>query len=182
MSPFATSLVLQHRLTACCALPVTGLVGALVASSYKWGYFAFGTAALFYIWYILLGPAMISTTALGPEFRKSFMASAIYLSAIWALYPVAWGLADGANVIGSDGEMIFYGVLDVLAKPVFCLFHVWSIRNLDYNKLQLQSGKYSVGAHYEPARDAEMNNMHKNRIADTTAAHPRASEATAVTH
>jgi len=29
---------------------VTGLVGALVPSSYKWGYYAFGLAALFYIW------------------------------------------------------------------------------------------------------------------------------------
>ena len=28
---------------------VTGLVGALVASSYKWGYFVFATVALFFI-------------------------------------------------------------------------------------------------------------------------------------
>jgi bacteriorhodopsin len=28
---------------------VTGLVGALVASSYKWGYFVFATIALFFI-------------------------------------------------------------------------------------------------------------------------------------
>ena len=31
---------------------VMGLVGALVPSTYKWGYFAFGTVALFYIWYV----------------------------------------------------------------------------------------------------------------------------------
>lgn len=29
---------------------VSGLVGALVHSTYKWGYFVFGVAALFYIW------------------------------------------------------------------------------------------------------------------------------------
>lgn len=32
------------------------------------------------------------------------------------------GLADGGNYITPDSEMIFYGVLDVLAKPVFLLF------------------------------------------------------------
>ena len=45
---------------------VTGLVGGLVVSSYKWGYFAFGCAALVYIWFILLWPAMRSVTLLGP--------------------------------------------------------------------------------------------------------------------
>ena len=29
---------------------IAGLVGALVASTYKWGYYSFGCAALFYVW------------------------------------------------------------------------------------------------------------------------------------
>ena len=29
---------------------VSGLVGALVASSYKWGYYVFGCVSLFYVW------------------------------------------------------------------------------------------------------------------------------------
>ena len=32
---------------------VSGLVGALVHSTYKWGYYVFGVVALFYIWYAL---------------------------------------------------------------------------------------------------------------------------------
>ncbi len=35
---------------------VTGLVGALVRSSYKWGYFAFGLLALYYIWFVVVAP------------------------------------------------------------------------------------------------------------------------------
>jgi bacteriorhodopsin len=31
---------------------ITGLVGALVATRYKWGYYAFGCFALFYIWFV----------------------------------------------------------------------------------------------------------------------------------
>ena len=33
---------------------VCGLVGALVSSTYKWGFYVFGCAALFYIWYVYL--------------------------------------------------------------------------------------------------------------------------------
>ncbi len=29
---------------------ISGLVGALVQSTYKWGYYTFGVAALFYVW------------------------------------------------------------------------------------------------------------------------------------
>ena len=30
-----------------------------------------------------------------------------------------WGIADGARKLSVDGEIIAYAVLDVLAKPVF---------------------------------------------------------------
>lgn len=170
---------------------VTGLVGSLVVSSYKWGYFAFGCAALVYIWYILLVPALKSATVLGPDFKKAFMFSAIYLSALWTLYPLAWGLADGGNRITPTSEMIFYGILDVLAKPVFTGFHLFMISKLDYTKLQLQSGKFSEGASIINANDrygngnGELDNMRKNARADATAVghtEPRHSTATAVAH
>ena len=40
-------------------LVITGLVAALVPSTYKWGYYTFGVAALFYIWWVhaTLSPA-----------------------------------------------------------------------------------------------------------------------------
>ena len=33
---------------------ICGLVGALVHSDYKWGFFVFGVVALFYVWYVSL--------------------------------------------------------------------------------------------------------------------------------
>ena len=33
---------------------VSGLVGALVASSYKWGYYVFGLLGIFYVWLVTL--------------------------------------------------------------------------------------------------------------------------------
>jgi hypothetical protein len=45
-----------------------------------------------------------------------------------------------------DSEMIFYGVLDILAKPVFCFYHLFAMSKLDLTALQLQSGKFSSSA------------------------------------
>ena len=56
----------------------------------------------------------------------------------------AWGLADGGNVISPDSEMVFYGILDVLAKPVFCFFHLFMLSRLDLTVLQLNSGKFTT--------------------------------------
>jgi hypothetical protein len=41
---------------------VTRLFGSLVVSRYKWGFLAFSCAALFYLWYVLLGPARASAS------------------------------------------------------------------------------------------------------------------------
>ncbi|WVF70347.1 hypothetical protein IAT40_005137 [Kwoniella sp. CBS 6097] len=125
---------------------VTGLVGALVPSTYKWGFYAFGCAALFYIWWVLAGPARSSAGVIGPKFQSAFTLSAAILSFLWLLYPIAWGLADGGNVISPDSEMVFYGVLDVLAKPVFTFIHLWKLSSLDLTLLQLSSGKFTTSA------------------------------------
>ncbi|EIW72498.1 hypothetical protein TREMEDRAFT_17826, partial [Tremella mesenterica DSM 1558] len=125
---------------------VTGLIGSLTASSYKWGFFLFGMVALVYIWYVLVGPARVSARLLGPAYGRTFTTSAILLSFLWLLYPIAWGLADGGNVISPNGEMVFYGILDLLAKPVFIFLHLGMLSKLDLSLLQLQSGKWSSGA------------------------------------
>ncbi len=96
---------------------ITGLIGALVVSVYKWGFFAFGCAALFWIYYVLFGPARIAAKEGGEDLHKAYIVGTSILSFLWFLYPICWGLADGGNAIHPDSEMVFYGVLDVLAKP-----------------------------------------------------------------
>lgn len=81
----------------------------------------------------------------------------------------------------ADGILaVFYGVLDLLAKPVFTAYHVFMISRLDYTKMQLQSGKFSEGA--AMIRENELSNVNnsalKNARADATAT-GRFSEATA---
>ena len=125
---------------------VTGLVGALIPTAYKWAFWAFGMAALFYIWWVLAGPARESARALGGHFSRSFVISGSLLSILWLVYPIIWGVADGGNVITTDSEMVAYGVLDFLAKPVFLFIHLWFLSKEDLSRLQLSSGKFSTTA------------------------------------
>lgn len=62
------------------------------------GYFTLGMFFEFYIWWVLFGPARNTAHLLGSDVRSAFTKSAIFLSVLWALYPIAWGLADGSNV------------------------------------------------------------------------------------
>lgn len=98
---------------------VTGLVGALTSTSYKWGYWTFGMFALFFIAYELVIDARRHATAFGGSVKSTFLQCGVLTIFLWFLYPIAWGLSEGGNVIHPDSEAIFYGILDVLAKPGF---------------------------------------------------------------
>ena len=52
----------------------------------------------------------------------------------WTIYPIAWGLCEGSNIISVTGEMIFYGILDIFTKPVFAILTLFLRRNMDINK------------------------------------------------
>ncbi|BGP13102.1 hypothetical protein JCM10213_000895 [Rhodosporidiobolus nylandii] len=152
------------------AMIETGLIGALVASRYKWGFYVMGCVALFVIWYILLVPGRASAARLGSDYSTVYLRSTIVLSVLWLVYPVIWGVADGGNLITPTSEMIAYGVLDLLAKPVFTAYHCYSMSKLDYARLGFSSGKVSDGAHQNLLN--EKTNYH-NGVGDT----PRASMA-----
>lgn len=124
----------------------TGLIGSLVVSQYKWGFYAFGCVAMLLVFYDLYLVGWASAKKLDQGLGKTYITGAVMLSFLWFLYPIAWGLADGGNQISPTGEMVFYGVLDLLAKPVFALVHLLGLRSLDYDVLGLQSGKRSAWA------------------------------------
>lgn len=52
----------------------------------------------------------------GADIQKIYTLCGVWTIFLWFLYPIAWGLSEGGNVIPSDSEAIFYGVLDLLAK------------------------------------------------------------------
>ncbi len=122
---------------------VTGLIGALVKTSYKWGYWTFGTFALFYIIFMLAWDARKQAGVIGKDVGRAFLICGSLTSFLWLLYPVAWGVCEGGNLISPDSEAVFYGILDVLAKPVFGALLIWGHRGIDPARLGLEIKDYS---------------------------------------
>jgi bacteriorhodopsin len=117
---------------------VTWLAGSVVTSTYKWGYFVIGIFALFLLSINLLWFGRQYANAISPispSVNRTYLIGACWIVSLWYLYPVCWGLSDGGNVIGSDGEMIFYGVLDLLTKPIWGAFILFSHRSIDIDTI-----------------------------------------------
>ncbi|KAI1465358.1 bacteriorhodopsin [Daldinia caldariorum] len=134
---------------------VTGLIGALTRTRFKWGFWAFGTAALLFIVYELLFDARRHASTLGGAPKKTFMFCGSFLIFLWLLYPIAWGLSEGGNVIHPDGEAVFYGVLDILAKPVFGLMLILGHRKISSSQLglRIRNRSQTTSEKYNPSAD-----------------------------
>lgn len=65
---------------------------------------------------------------------------------LWFLYPIAWGICEGGNVIAPDSEAVFYGILDLLAKPVFGALLLWGHRGIDPGRLGRESFSFCTSA------------------------------------
>ncbi len=78
-----------------------------------------------------------------------------WLNLLWLLYPIAFGLSDGSNVIGVTGGFIFFGVLDVLMMPVLSFGFLFLARNWDYGKLNLAFSEYRGVRHSETFLEKE---------------------------
>jgi len=106
---------------------VSWLSGALVRTSYKWGYFAFDLFAYFILAYLLLSWGMQHAKRVLTH--KTYTPLAGFLVLLWAIYPISWGLSEGANRLSVTGEMVFYGILDLITIPIYgTLFLILSKR------------------------------------------------------
>ena len=79
--------------------------------------------------------------------RSGYVRGAGFVAFITMLYPIAWGCSEGGNVISLTGEMIWYGILDLLLGPVFLFIFLWGLRSVDYGAFGLASGKYTDAAY-----------------------------------
>lgn len=118
---------------------ITGLIGALVSSRYKWGYWTIGCVAMFFVFYNIIFVARKSAQAIGSDVHKLFLALSGLTIVLWTLYPLAWGLCEGGNYITADSEAVFYGILDFLAKPVFTAILIIGHSKLDYARFGLSA-------------------------------------------
>jgi bacteriorhodopsin len=99
---------------------LTGLFAAFGHSGgQKWGYYAMGCLAYLVIVYELAIPGRRAVMAKDSQTAKLFASIGGFTLILWTLYPIVWGIGDGARKWSVDTEIIAYAVLDVLAKPVF---------------------------------------------------------------
>ncbi|TCD69747.1 hypothetical protein EIP91_006514 [Steccherinum ochraceum] len=144
MLQFATGLALSDILTTAFfawIVVVCGLVGALVASLYKWGFFVMGVFALMYIWSSLNGHGPRTAFGAGDGVRSGYRRGSGYVTLITLMYPLVWGLSEGGNVLSPSGEMVWYGILDLLLGPLFLYYFIFGLRAVDYEGFGFRSGK-----------------------------------------
>lgn len=98
-----------------------GLYGA-ISEFYTYYFFGFGCLCYVYIVYTLIWKARQSARALGSDVHRLYVGVAIYTAALWTLYPIVWSLSEAGDVTSTESEAAFYGVLDLLAKPVCALW------------------------------------------------------------
>ncbi|KAF2675040.1 family A G protein-coupled receptor-like protein [Microthyrium microscopicum] len=121
---------------------VSFLVGALISSTYKWGFFVFGLAALGYIAYTLVIPGRKHAAFLGTDVARAYNVAALLLIFAGFLYPIAWGVSEGGNVISPDSEAVFYGILDLLVAFGVCGWTIWAHHDIDPSRLNLRLRSY----------------------------------------
>ncbi|PVH74297.1 putative opsin-1 [Cadophora sp. DSE1049] len=85
----------------------------------KWGYYAIACIAYLVIVYQLVVPGRRAVAAKSSSTAKLFASIGGFTLVLWTLYPIVWGIGDGARKWSVDTEIVAYAVLDILAKPVF---------------------------------------------------------------
>jgi len=124
------------------AAVVLGLVGGLVHSTYKWGYYTMGVFALLYIFsHLVFNTGRGEFPSPTGRTRGGFIGTALILSFLWIIYPIIWALCDGGNVISPTGEMVWYGIMDLLAGPVFLAFFFWTHNGVELGAANATRGE-----------------------------------------
>ncbi|PYH93869.1 family A G protein-coupled receptor-like protein, partial [Aspergillus ellipticus CBS 707.79] len=95
------------------------LAAAFTASSYKWGFFAFGTLAYLILAMSTLNESREAAAKMGV--KRDYVLLATWANVLWLCYPVAFAVSDSADVLGVTAGAVFFGVLDVLLMPVLGL-------------------------------------------------------------
>ena len=106
---------------------VSYLIGILVHSQYRWGYYTIGTCAGIIACISVLTTTRRVVKRKGGELYKVFTVFTGLCIFFWGIYPLVWGLCEGGNVLVPDAEAIWYGALDCLLLGVMpCIFVVVS--------------------------------------------------------
>lgn len=106
---------------------ITGLIGAVHPSlKYRWAFFGVSCAAFVYVILGLVGPARQYAASRHPKVGSLFNQVSLALVVVWTLYPIVWAFCEGTGKMSADNEVLAFGVLDVIAKPLWGLWIVFA--------------------------------------------------------
>ncbi|KAL8837671.1 MAG: hypothetical protein Q9205_007533 [Flavoplaca limonia] len=110
---------------------LTGLFAAFtVEESPKWGWYAMACIAYLVVVYQLALNGRATAMQKDNKTATFFAAIGGFTFILWTIYPIIWGIADGSRNINVDSEIIAYAVLDILAKPVFGFWLLFTHDNM----------------------------------------------------
>jgi len=125
---------------------LTGLFAAFGSEGtpQKWGWYAIACIAYLVVIWILAYHGRATAFKKSGKVGNFFAAIGGFTLVIWTVYPVVWGIADGSRNVDVDGEIIAYAVLDVLAKPIFGAWLLFTHSSIQETNIEL-GGWWSKG-------------------------------------
>lgn len=116
------------------------LVAAFTRTNYKWGFFAWAFLAHIFVLISLWVHGGSSARRVG--IRGDYFALTGWVTFLWLLYPLAWGLTDGGNYNGLVGSWIWFGILDILLFVGTGVAVLFLSRRWDYGRLNIAFTQY----------------------------------------
>ena len=96
---------------------------------------------MFIVFWTLAFSARKNALRIGADVHRVYLSCGVWTLFIWLLYPIAWAVCEGGNIIAPDSEAVFYGLLDLCAKPVFSIMLILGHWNIDPARLGLMIGE-----------------------------------------
>jgi bacteriorhodopsin len=115
------------------------LIGALIHSTYKWGYFVFGVVAYLIAAWHLCYSFRKSAVEFGHNTTLTTTLTASATTLLMMLYTICWGLTEGGNVIAPDSEAVFYGILDIFQFGIVAGYFLVATRDANFEELGIIS-------------------------------------------
>jgi bacteriorhodopsin len=138
------------------------LVGSVVQSIYKWGYFVFAVCfQLIGIILVCRSTAYSMATHSSNKLTRVGHLLIIFQIIPWILQTVNWGLSEGGNVIQPDSEAVWAGILDLIifgwCPAIVTFINIESIdedffHKLGYSNFNLGLGREKLEKITETAR------------------------------
>lgn len=90
------------------------LVGALIPSTYRWGYWTIGAFTMLVTEGFVLQRQIQTLRS-----RGIYLLLLLFMCLIVWCYFIAWAVSEGGNKIQPDSEAIFYGILDLVMFAIY---------------------------------------------------------------